>query len=287
MAMHDSQRKPRERAEEADVESRSTEAGEDTASSRPIDQVPREIRDVSFPTAVRGYDRRAVDDYVQRVNSVIAELEVGRSPQAAVRHALDRVGEQTSGVLQRAREAADEITTAALAEAEEATSRARAEADSILEEAKLEAHQVRGRSKEEAEQILSQASTDAARQTEDAQQQARAAQEEVESRLRGLQEQAEARLQELQADTDAVWDARRRVLEDLPRMATELMEVAGSAAARLQRPREDRSTTSSTRPVQPALGHEPAPSQRALPDQPADVARDAEPGHGTVTAGSA
>ena len=46
-------------------------------------QVPAEIRDVSFPVSVRGYDRRAVDVYINRVNRVIAELEVSRSPRRA------------------------------------------------------------------------------------------------------------------------------------------------------------------------------------------------------------
>ena len=35
----------------------------------------KDVRDVSFPGSVRGYDRNAVDAYVVRVNAVIAELE--------------------------------------------------------------------------------------------------------------------------------------------------------------------------------------------------------------------
>src|SRR5262245_52054499 len=55
--------------------------------------VPAEILDVSFPIAVRGYERRAVDEHITRVNRVIAELKVSASPPAAVRHALDVAGE--------------------------------------------------------------------------------------------------------------------------------------------------------------------------------------------------
>src|SRR5919199_850433 len=65
---------------------------------------PPELRDPTFSSAVRGYDRHEVDRYVERVNGLIAELQISGSPRAAVRHALDRVGEQTSGILQRARE---------------------------------------------------------------------------------------------------------------------------------------------------------------------------------------
>jgi DivIVA domain-containing protein len=50
--------------------------------------VPQDIINVSFPVSVRGYDRRAVDAYIKRVNRAIAELKVSASPPAAVRHAL-------------------------------------------------------------------------------------------------------------------------------------------------------------------------------------------------------
>src|SRR5437588_13093580 len=113
-------------------------------------QVPSEVRDVSFHTAVRGYERREVDRYVQRVNRVIAELEVTRSPETAVRHALDRVGEQTSGILQRARETADEIIHTARSEAEETVVRGAAEAREIVANAR-----------EKAESLLADAESEA------------------------------------------------------------------------------------------------------------------------------
>src|SRR5690242_15309815 len=52
------------------------------------DYVPTELLNVTFPAAVRGYERGAVDAYVKRVNRVIAEVKVSASPRAAVRHAL-------------------------------------------------------------------------------------------------------------------------------------------------------------------------------------------------------
>src|SRR6266498_2585904 len=90
--------------------------------------VPQDILDVSFPVSVRGYDRRAVDAYTERVNRVIAELKVSASPPAAVRHALEQAEGKVQGLLQAAREAAEEITASAQREAEESTARARAEA---------------------------------------------------------------------------------------------------------------------------------------------------------------
>jgi DivIVA domain-containing protein len=192
-------------------------------------EVPADIRDVSFPTVVRGYDRREVDAYVERVNRVIAELEISRSPQAAVKHALDRVGEQTTGVLQRAREVAEELTATALAEAEHATRRAKVEAEEVLEKAQMQAHRLRGQSKEEADEIVARARAEAAESVERAAEQART-----------LEEGAERRLRALQADIRASADTRRKALDELRRTAAELDVFATGAINRseLGDPRE-------------------------------------------------
>lgn len=91
-----------------------------------------EIRSISFPTAMRGYDRDAVDAYVERVNRLIAELEISRSPESAVKHAVAQVSEETRGILERAHETAEQITT-----------RSRAQADDRLQQAESEAAEVR------------------------------------------------------------------------------------------------------------------------------------------------
>jgi cell division initiation protein len=88
-----------------------------------------------FPMALRGYDREAVDAYVDRVNRTLAELEAGRSPQSAIRHALDQVGEETSGILERAHETADGIAARSRAQAEERIQRAQSEARAMVEAA--------------------------------------------------------------------------------------------------------------------------------------------------------
>lgn len=91
------------------------------------------VRDVDFPVVLRGYDRDAVDAYVRDVNRVITDLEAGQSPQSAIRHALDQMSEETKGILERAHETADEIT-----------SRSRAQADDRLQWAEREARDAIG-----------------------------------------------------------------------------------------------------------------------------------------------
>jgi DivIVA domain-containing protein len=212
--------------------------GEGVADVR--DPLPPEIRDPSFSASVRGYDRHAVDAYVERVNRLIAELQVAGSPRAAVRHALDRVGEQTSGILQRARETAEEITTSAREEAEETTARARAEAQDLLDRARREAEDATGRARAEAEEIVADTRAEADETLTRAQDESESlvarARVEADGRVRRaeeeiglLREQWEARVHMLEADVAAISDERRALLEDVQGIAERLAEIVGDA----------------------------------------------------------
>ena len=97
----------------------------------PDDPVP-DVADVDFPMALHGYDRLAVDAYVRKTSQLVAELQATRSPEAAVRRALARVGEEVSGILQRAHETADQITAQSRSESEERLEAARREATEIV-----------------------------------------------------------------------------------------------------------------------------------------------------------
>jgi cell division initiation protein len=100
----------------------------------PDDPLP-DVSEVEFPVAMRGYDRLAVDAYVRRTSQLVAELQATRSPEAAVRRGLERVGEEVAGILQRAHEAASQITAQSRSEAEDRLERSRQEATKITESA--------------------------------------------------------------------------------------------------------------------------------------------------------
>ncbi len=100
----------------------------------PDDAVPV-AADVDFPIVLRGYDRIAVDAYVKKTSQLVAELQATRSPEAAVRRALERVGEEVAGILQRAHDTASQITTQSRSEAEDRLEAARREATDISTEA--------------------------------------------------------------------------------------------------------------------------------------------------------
>jgi cell division septum initiation protein DivIVA len=103
-------------------------------STLPEDPVPV-ASDVDFPIVLRGYDRIAVDAYVKKTSQLVAELQATRTPEAAVRRALERVGEEVSGILQRAHDTASQITVQSRSEAEDRLEAARREATDITTEA--------------------------------------------------------------------------------------------------------------------------------------------------------
>jgi DivIVA domain-containing protein len=231
------------------------------------DPLPEDIRDPSFPAVVRGYERRAVDAYVERVNGLIAELQISGSPRAAVRHALDRVGEQTSGILQHARGTAEEITASAREEAEEATARAKEEAQDITTGAQRQAGDTISRASAEADELLASARSEAdeilvrandqsentlARARIDAEGRARQVEEEIAS----LRDDAEARMRSLQADIAAISDERHTLLDEVRRIAARLESVVAEAE-----PTE----------------HETPPETPGTPGPPAEGATDAMP----------
>jgi DivIVA domain-containing protein len=97
------------------------------------------LRDVDFPVTMRGYDRSAVDAWVQDAARVVSELESTQSRDSVVKAALDEVGEHTGDILKKAQEAADEITASSRSQAEGRLQRAETEAEALVSEAEARA----------------------------------------------------------------------------------------------------------------------------------------------------
>jgi DivIVA domain-containing protein len=195
-------------------------------------RVPAEIRNVSFPIAVRGYERRAVDRYIARVNRLIAELEATSSPEAAIRHALSEIEDQTRGMLQAARDTAEEIVAAAQQEAAARTARAKTEAADIVvnasttaDRAKAEADRHVAQATAEAERILADSHNEAEERLQRSLEEVAAVREQAAA----VREQAESWARDFTADTDAVREERRELVEDVRELAARLTTAAGNA----------------------------------------------------------
>jgi DivIVA domain-containing protein len=107
------------------------------------DSASERLREVSFPLVMRGYDRHAVDQFVAELLAVVEDLESNQTREGVVQKALDELGEETAGILQRAHETADDITA-----------RSRAQADARLQRAERESEILRHDADEYAEQVI-------------------------------------------------------------------------------------------------------------------------------------
>ena len=102
-----------------------------------------EIANRDFPVVMRGYDRAAVDAFVQEVAKLVGDLESRQSQETVVQKAIEEVGEETASILQRAHETADEIAA-----------RSRAQAEGRIQRAEREAELVRRQTDAYSEKIL-------------------------------------------------------------------------------------------------------------------------------------
>ncbi len=184
-------------------------------------RLQEDLREAHFPIALRGYDRDAVDRYVKEARQVIAELELSGSPEAAVRHALDEVSEETSGLLQRAYETAEEIQA-----------RSRSKADDRLQQAEREAEALREAVAGEAEQTRATAQRDAQDLRETATRETEELRAKTKREVEQLRAATETRVQELERNAEMVWRERRRLIDDMRAVAHEQIEIAEAAMAR-------------------------------------------------------
>jgi cell division initiation protein len=101
-----------------------------------------QIAERSFPVVMRGYDRAAVDAFVREVVQLVQELESRQSQESVVQRALAEVGEETTSILQRAHETADEIAARSRAQAEGRIQRAEREAELVRRQADAYSEQI-------------------------------------------------------------------------------------------------------------------------------------------------
>jgi cell division septum initiation protein DivIVA len=247
------------------------------ASSRVIgaaerERVLKEARDIDFPIGLRGYERAAVDRYVERVTRLITELEMSSSPESAVRHALDEVSEETRDILQRAHQTADEITARSRARADDRLQQAEREAKEMLEAAQHQAQETREAARHDAQELremttgeaqnlqeISQREADELRErtmhemvelretaARDAHQLRATAQREADEMIgsarRGadeMLESAETRTRDLARSAEAIWRERRRLIDDMSSVGEQLVAMGEVEGKRFPRPTEE------------------------------------------------
>ena len=246
-----------------------TAAGAHAVSATDLPPHPPDVRDeevaevlsTAFPVALRGYDRTAVDAYVQRVSRIVADLQAGRSPQSAVRYALEQVSEETRAILQQAHDTADSITTKSRAQAAERLDTAERESTALLAAAERDSAAMRAAAERDSAAMRADAERDAA----------------------DLRSAADRRVREAEDDVTSIWQDRERLVEDARDVAARMAEVADTAAEREPPPAVDiTQADAGTLPSAPVWDDDPdagppAPALHAVWDDDADEI-DADPG---------
>lgn len=96
-----------------------------------------------FKPARRGYDRDEVDAYVNQLQRQVRELQTQQqTPDAAVRDALERVGEEVADVLKQAHDTAEEIVSTAKREAQQHRDSAERDAAHVVSVAEQRLHEL-------------------------------------------------------------------------------------------------------------------------------------------------
>src|SRR5947207_11492191 len=132
------------------------------------ERILKDAREVEFPVGLRGYERAAVDRYVEKMSRLITELEMSSSPEEAVRHALDEVSDETREILQRAHQTAEEITARSRAKADDRLQTAEREGQELRESAERHAAETRESARSEASLVRETAEGEAAQPPETA-----------------------------------------------------------------------------------------------------------------------
>ena len=128
----------------------------------PVDQTSLDrIRNATFPTARRGYDKHEVEKFLARLADWLETGAGDESRSDTVKRELERVGQRTGAILAQAEESAQQIRTEAEEEARETVNTANSEAQQTRAEADSYASETRGSADTYAQQTRQTADQDA------------------------------------------------------------------------------------------------------------------------------
>jgi DivIVA domain-containing protein len=192
------------------------------------------IRGATFPMGRRGYEKREVDRFLNRLADW---LETGGGDEARadlVRRELERVGEQTGKILTDAHEAAEKLRTGAEAEARAsveqvtgAAEKARSEADAYSERTRIDADAYSSESRDEADayttRVREEADAYAGRTRAAADDYAAEKRGQIDDHVDEVQRQAEAEAAEIRASAER--DASTKLAEAEENAITALAEA--------------------------------------------------------------
>jgi DivIVA domain-containing protein len=155
------------------------------------------LENTTFSTALRGYDRDEVDEFVRTVAQEMRELHQGRNQKM-----YESLGEEMGTLLQHARDSADEMSRRAQEQAAATRAGAEAEAQRIREEAEARARELQKRAEQKAAEVRAAAERDASARLAEATKKVsrlEATEGQARNRIRALHEELASITKELQS----------------------------------------------------------------------------------------
>ncbi len=173
------------------------------------------IRNASFPTVRRGYDKGEVERFLTKLADWLETGAGDESRTDAVKRELERIGQRTSAILAQAEDSASQIRREAETEAADLLTSAKRESEGLLAKAK----KTSGDAAKKAEQLLSESKKKA--ETE-----AKALIEKAKTEADGILDDAARRKSDIESVIDDLYERRDETVADLETLASKLVEAA-------------------------------------------------------------
>jgi DivIVA domain-containing protein len=217
----------------------------------PVDQTSLDrIRNATFPSARRGYDKHEVEKFLARLADWLETGGGDESRSDTVKRELERVGERTGAILAQAEESAQQIRAEAEEEARGNINTASMRAEEIRSETDRYASETRASADSYAQQARQAAEEEAAAIRQQAEQEAREAIANAQAQVQRIVEEGDHRREDIEA-----------VIDDLVRRRNDVLAAAEELSAVLS------GAVSEHRP-------EPGSDPFETPDEPDPLARE-------------
>jgi DivIVA domain-containing protein len=192
------------------------------------------IRNATFPSSRRGYDKHEVEKFLQRLADWLETGAGDESRSDVVKRELEKVGERTGSILAQAEDSAQQIRAEAEEEARGTVNTANMEATETRSGADQYSAETRSSADAYAEQTRGAAEQEAAATRAQAQEEARETIESARAQARRIVEEGTQRREDIEAVIADLVRRRDDVLADTDELTSKL-----TAAVTQHRPEQD------------------------------------------------
>jgi DivIVA domain-containing protein len=189
----------------------------------PVDQTSLDrIRNATFPSAKRGYDRHEVEKFLARLADWLETGAGDESRSDTVKRELERVGQRTGAILAQAEESAQQIRAEAEEEARGTVNTASMQAEETLTEADRYSSETRTSAESYAQEARQTAEQDASSTRAKAEQDARETIATAQAQARRIVEEGTQRREDIEAVIADLVRRRDDVLGDTEELSAKL-----------------------------------------------------------------